>query len=370
MINNRNFGLDLLRAVAITLVVASHCTYLFIQESTNAVILFIRTMGAVGVDLFFVLSGFLIGGLLLKEIDNNRTKFPNLVTFWKRRWLRTLPNYFLILLINIFLFWIFSKDLPETIGSYFVFLQNFMWPHPDFFTEAWSLSIEEYAYLFLPSLMFMSFLLKKQNPQKLFLWSTMAAIIVLFILKIHFYYNAEVITYKDWSANYRKVVIYRLDAIYLGFVLVYLMRQFSVVIEKLKYLLLSFGISLFLTVHFFIYWLQLSPQANLAFFVFIYLLAITLSCALVFPFAIGMKSPKFFAKIIYFVSTRSYAIYLINFSLVLLSFHHYFLSELMQLHPIYKWGLCLLYLLMTVGLSNLMYLYFEKPILRYRDKRL
>ena len=75
----RNFGLDVLRAIAITLVIASHCTYLFVQESNNPFILFIRTLGAVGVDLFFVLSGFLIGGLLLKDIEKKRTGFSNLM---------------------------------------------------------------------------------------------------------------------------------------------------------------------------------------------------------------------------------------------------------------------------------------------------
>lgn len=368
MAKTRNFGLDLLRAIAITLVVISHCTYLFVQESPNAVVLFIRTMGAVGVDLFFVLSGFLIGGLLLKEIDQNRTQFPHLITFWKRRWLRTLPNYFLILLINIFLYWIFSKKLPETIGSYFLFLQNFMGPHPEFFKEAWSLSIEEYAYLMLPFLIFFCFLFVKHRQHKLFLWVTLAVIMVLLILKIDFYYHAEVNAYKDWSAKFRRTLIYRLDAIYIGFVLVYLMRRFAGEIKRIKYVLFSSGVLLFLGVHFLMYWLQLSPQSDLAFFVFIYLSTITLSCALVFPWAVGLEHSKSFGRLIYFISTRSYAIYLINFSVVLLSFYHYFSSQLFLLDGIYKWGICLLYLLVTISLSNLIYSYFEKPILKYRDR--
>lgn len=368
MAKTRNFGLDLLRAIAITLVVISHCTYLFVQESSDAVIQIIRTMGAVGVDLFFVLSGFLIGGLLLKEIDQNRTQFPHVITFWKRRWLRTLPNYFLILLINIFLYWIFSNNIPESIGSYFVFLQNFMGPHPEFFKEAWSLSVEEYAYLLLPFLMFGGFSFIKHGQQKLFLWMTLAVIIALFILKIEFYNHAEIVTYADWSAKFRRTVIYRLDAIYIGFVLVYLMHRFAFQIKRIKYVLSGIGVILFIAVHFLIYWLQLSPPNNLAFFVFIYLLVISLSCALVFPFAVALQHPKYIGKIVYFISTRSYAIYLINFSVVLLTIRHYFSSGLFSLDAIYKWGICLFYLVVTLSLSNLVYTYFEKPILKYRDR--
>ena len=67
MTKERNFGLDLLRTIAITLVILSHCTFLF-QGPPNVFSLVLRNMGVVGVDLFFVLSGYLIGGLLLKEI--------------------------------------------------------------------------------------------------------------------------------------------------------------------------------------------------------------------------------------------------------------------------------------------------------------
>ncbi len=62
----RNFGLDLLRAIAISLVLISHCTYLLFPENESLLITFVRTLGAIGVDLFFVLSGYLIGGILLK----------------------------------------------------------------------------------------------------------------------------------------------------------------------------------------------------------------------------------------------------------------------------------------------------------------
>lgn len=66
---NRIFGLDLIRSVAILLVVMSHATLLLFPYSKHSIIVLVKILGAVGVDLFFVLSGFLIGGIRLKQID-------------------------------------------------------------------------------------------------------------------------------------------------------------------------------------------------------------------------------------------------------------------------------------------------------------
>lgn len=366
MHKERNFGLDLLRSIAITLVVLSHCTYFFVQDSHNPMVLFLRVLGAVGVDLFFVLSGFLIGGLLLKGIENNKTKFPNLLTFWNRRWLRTLPNYFLMLLVNMVIYWIFSKDLPKDIEVYFVFLQNFSTPHPDFFSEAWSLSIEEYAYLILPLVMFCGFTLIKRHEKSIFLWATLIVIGIGCILKIKFYFEADITTYKDWSSEFRKVVIYRLNAIYIGFLLVYIMRQFPDFFKKFRLALLFFGLLVFGGVHIIIYSMNLQPQTHSAFYVFVYLSLIILSFALLFPFAVHMKRLVHFDKLVHFVSTRSYAIYVTNFSAILLSIQHVFLNYPQSIFL--SSMLCLLYLILTVSLSNLIYVYFEKPILRFRNR--
>ena len=163
----RIFGLDFLRALAISLVVISHITYLLnFNESSNLVTL-IRALGAVGVDIFFVLSGFLIGGIILKRIIAGKTAFKDLLVFWKRRWLRTLPNYFLILILNTIIFYVFNEAFENRLVNYFFFTQNFNIGHPNFFTEAWSLSVEEYAYLFLPFLLYLSFYIFKYNSQQL-----------------------------------------------------------------------------------------------------------------------------------------------------------------------------------------------------------
>lgn len=368
MQSNRIFGLDVLRALAISLVVLSHCTYLLFPNSETAMLTIIRIMGAVGVDLFFVLSGFLIGGILLKLITQHKTSFKDLFLFWKRRWLRTLPNYFLILFVNVALLLLLGTQLPEHLGLYVPFLQNVINPHPDFFTEAWSLSVEEYAYLLLPICLFVVFkLLGTIDKEKLFLWVVLLLIIGLFGLKTHYYFNTDVTTYKGWSSSFRKVVIYRLDSIYIGFLLIYLVKKIPEKLFTYKRQLFFLGLLLFGLLHVLIFVFNLKPQNSLGFYVFIYLTGVIISLGMLFPYFIKLNYKGLFFKPVEFVSKLSYAIYLVNYSIVLLTIQYFFDINAMSI--IQKGLLLLLFLGSTLVLSVLLYIYFEKPILNFRERK-
>src|SRR5262245_8323631 len=91
----RNCQLDLLRATAITMVVAYHV----IQMSPEPLPRLMRFAhaGQYGVDLFFVLSGWLIGSLYWRE--HKKYGEVDLLRFWSRRWLRTIPPYLAALLL-------------------------------------------------------------------------------------------------------------------------------------------------------------------------------------------------------------------------------------------------------------------------------
>ena len=136
----RDFGLDTLRAAAILSVLALHLRDCVpgIPAALDAV--FAR--GWLGVDLFFVLSGFLISRQLV-SLPNAR---PG--PFWVRRWTRTLPLYFVVLFV-------YAVIKPRVFGFPFTgdwrfifFLQNFG-NIPDF-VQSWSLCIEEQFYVFFP----------------------------------------------------------------------------------------------------------------------------------------------------------------------------------------------------------------------------
>ena len=147
-ISHRVFGLDLMRAMAICMVLCSHI--LWIYEPNDGIIKQLFALfGFLGVEFFFVLSGFLIGGILDGIYINDNYTIKSVMYFLKRRWFRTLPNYFLILIINIIITVTIGYSLPK-LGLYFVFLHNGFSKMPTFFPESWSLSVEEWAYIVLP----------------------------------------------------------------------------------------------------------------------------------------------------------------------------------------------------------------------------
>src|SRR5476651_2724666 len=133
---NRNRNLDLLRALAIAMVLIYHgiqmspITSPWIRQATS--------YGQYGVDLFFVLSGWLIGGLYWRE----RQAFGNvsIAKFLIRRWMRTIPPYLIALLLSYLA--IFIARHEEFDYGYLVFAQNYYQRMP-FFLVSWSLCVEE-----------------------------------------------------------------------------------------------------------------------------------------------------------------------------------------------------------------------------------
>jgi peptidoglycan/LPS O-acetylase OafA/YrhL len=170
----RVYGLDILRALAIIIVVLSHGGKLLPVR----IALFQEKFLVDGVFLFFVLSGFLIGGILIKVLESKKATIKNLFSFWIRRWFRTIPNYFLILIILIIIgFTVYGGIGGANPLKYFLFLQNFNYPHPQFFSEAWTLSVEEWFYITIPILLFILVGIFKISPKRAIL-STVIAIVV------------------------------------------------------------------------------------------------------------------------------------------------------------------------------------------------
>jgi peptidoglycan/LPS O-acetylase OafA/YrhL len=140
---SRDTNVDLLRASAIVMVLAYHICQRW-PGSLPTATLFTR-YGEYGVDLFFVLSGWLIGNLLWRE----RALFGNVEIgrFLSRRALRTIPSYFAALAIS-YLGVLFARSEPFDWG-YLIFCQNYYERIP-YFLVSWSLCVEEHFYLFMP----------------------------------------------------------------------------------------------------------------------------------------------------------------------------------------------------------------------------
>ncbi|WP_394781454.1 acyltransferase family protein [Undibacterium sp.] len=138
-------GLDTLRAAALILVLAYHYMVVVSDKNTFG---FLTGIGWAGVDLFFVLSGYLIGNQIFSPLALGQNF--SLKKFYMKRFLRTLPNYYFILVI----YFMFPLELgnKETapLWQFLTFTQNVGLRPGQTFTHSWSLCIEEQFYIILP----------------------------------------------------------------------------------------------------------------------------------------------------------------------------------------------------------------------------
>jgi peptidoglycan/LPS O-acetylase OafA/YrhL len=190
----RVIQLDFLRGVAILMVLGNHSFNIIHPEDAG----FFRPLarlfdlfGWTGVDLFFVLSGFLVGGLLLRELQ----KYGKLDVgrFIIRRGLKIWPSYY------IFLFWLLFQGYRATHSWHaalhplipnFLHIQNYVLM-PEYHT--WTLSLEEHFYLFLPLLLW---LLMRRRERRLlhlipavYLTIAIACLVMRFLILIVYQYH-------------------------------------------------------------------------------------------------------------------------------------------------------------------------------------
>ncbi|MEJ5899644.1 acyltransferase family protein [Ochrobactrum teleogrylli] len=170
----RNFGLDIVRAAAITMVLISHARQALVSPDNNMALTF---GGWFGVELFFALSGLLIGSILIKMFNQGVTGY-SFGRFWFRRWMRTLPAYFFILLF----FWIVYGRVQF---SDFILLQ---WPinhNQGVVPVSWSLAVEEWFYILFPlGALAASCFFKKRGM----LIAILAAILIPIVVRVHQHY--------------------------------------------------------------------------------------------------------------------------------------------------------------------------------------
>lgn len=166
--------LDTLRALAIILVVVQH----WIPKSGKLAML---PPGEVGVDLFFVLSGFLITNILITNREatgDGNSKWPLVKNFYARRCLRIFPVYYITLFLLYILNFSGFDDIRSPFIYYLTYTQNFYifgkqtWPGS--LSHFWTLAIEEQFYLVWPFIVL--FVKKKYLIHAILLFITIGVI--------------------------------------------------------------------------------------------------------------------------------------------------------------------------------------------------
>ena len=213
--DSRIFGLDLIRMFAIVFVVISHTATILPENIYGYLELFILD----GVCIFFVLSGFLIGRILINIIEIKGFKWGELLNFWIRRWFRTLPNYFLFVLILGVLSKIYIKGFPlQAIKPFLYFGQNIYKTNDSFFGESWSLSVEEWFYLSMPLLILIFINVFKLKFKKSLLVVSIFFIIFSTCSRFYIFHTAQF----SEMGDYRRVVIMRMDNLMYGVIGAYI----------------------------------------------------------------------------------------------------------------------------------------------------
>jgi peptidoglycan/LPS O-acetylase OafA/YrhL len=142
--------IDGLRAIAVTSVILSHADFAVFHE------------GYIGVDVFFVISGFLITQIIISDLENSPFSISN---FYERRILRILPALFFVIIVSspfAYLWMLPSQfsDFALSVLSTVLFASDlYFWRQDGYFTQnaelepflhTWSLAIEEQYYLLFP----------------------------------------------------------------------------------------------------------------------------------------------------------------------------------------------------------------------------
>lgn len=140
-------GLDLVRAVAIAWVMIYHASLFGLDSQDNWLV----GRGWMGVDLFFVLSGFLIGGQLMRPWT--RGQRPSYWRFFGRRALRTLPAYLVVVAAYFLVPAVRDRADIQPLWQFLTFTENLLFDisTPKAFSHVWSLCVEEQFYLLFPA---------------------------------------------------------------------------------------------------------------------------------------------------------------------------------------------------------------------------
>lgn len=307
--------LDGLRGIAILLVVSFHYLNNQLIQSENLwgrAIARITSFGWVGVDLFFVLSGFLIGNILIRTRDSERY----FSTFYIRRFLRIVPNYYLLLVIFLIIgaipyfttnyFLTGNNVIPS--WSYFAMLHNLFMANlknlgNDALSVTWSIGIEEQFYLIFPFLLF--FVKKKWMP----------VVLVLIIIAAPLFR----IQYEHWIPPY-VLLFCRMDALAFGMLAAYFYEsgQVPILTQKFKRIVIAILIiSLLICLILFVKYNDLGIWRNT-------LLSIIFCISIIFSLAERPSWYRTFLRngMLRWIGTISYSLYLFHY-LILGLFYHF-----------------------------------------------
>lgn len=355
----RSSAIDILRAVAVLMVIGRHMDRC--PERTSVVLHWITDRlelgGWVGVDLFFVLSGFLVSGLLFREYQENGV--VSVKRFLIRRGFKIYPAFWVFFLISVSVLCIRQEHINWlAIPSELLFVQNY---GPAVMPHTWSLAVEEHFYFFLAILFWvLQQTRNEKNPFRL-------VPIIFVVLAV------ECLVLRLWTAHLAVVYIgkiqncsthLRMDSLFCGVLVSYYYhfhaRRFVAWSSRWRWWLVSAGLLLVSPVFCFVF--KTTPFLYTFGFALVY---VGSACLMVAMLAIRIPNSGLVRAAAY-VGSHSYSIYLWHMP-VLMWLVPWVTGDFKEQR---NWFLYFItYVLGSIFFGIIMAKIIEFPLLRIRDRR-
>lgn len=329
----RNRGLDCMRALAIMLVVLGHTVNSFGSPAHLVPLQF----GGSGVDLFFVLSGWLIGSQIFKEYQDFQTF--EIKRFWVRRWMRTFPAYYAVLVVSITHQVISKADFTFPVAHIF-FLQNYQ-EQLNFFFISWSLCVEEQFYLFIAPFIALITLVSRR-------YQLFCLLVLLFL--------PSVFRELGWFITTRETHV-RIDCCVVGVLLALLKYRFDFLWSLLKRhssVLFVVGVLGYV----FCYVNRYNPGWGIADPSYL-ILGLMFATWVVKAEKKQVELNRYLDKLVMHISTRSYSMYLLHVDALVVT------KKLFDGLPFVLYFAVAT--IITLGASELLYRFVEVPLINKRE---
>ena len=353
-------GLDLMRAAAISLVLIHHLSGLVADRVPW--LHGLLASGPLGVDIFFALSGFLIGRILLGLDDRIGTPRV-LVLFWSRRWLRTLPLYYLILFVHVA--WALGRNghpaaIARAASTYLWFGQSLTSRPPFFFGESWSLVVEEWFYLLFPLVWSMAV---RAGIKPALGYALCGVVMLVTPLALRLYLDPGVP--RLWYYDVAMIAIYRMDSIAMGVLAAACSIWRPAFWGRFRHSSFALGLLLLAAD-----WVTLvNARFHSDAFMRVWHFTLTgIGCVLLLPLLSSIRAfPSIrVGRAISAMARWSYALYLTN--ALLLAVARSLFPTLLESSATWDWLMMLLVLVSSLVVSAGLHRWFERPIMDLRRR--
>lgn len=349
---NRIYGLDLMRSLAMICVVLTHSGYRLFMGTRY---------GIVAVESFFVVSGFLIGGILIRDFKEE-VNFKNVSNFWKKRWFRTLPLYYAVLLLK-FIF--IDHSIGLNILYYFTFLQSNFYGI-QYLPVSWTLVVEEWFYLLMP-LFFIVFFRHGIKPKNFYILIVLFVIAdtllrYVWVLKTNYAYGAMV-------GNF----VFRMDSNLIGVGLAGIRAFHPDIFKKMATLKLFIPAMLAIILLFALFSIDgggtndVSTQAIWVRTLWFSLIGVLFALIIPFFYHYHWFAPKegkqYVRWVITWISLLSYPIYLVHAEIYQVLDNLF--PILTEIHHVFRF---IIENIIVVLLALILYHFIDKPVLNFRTK--